>query len=133
MGFKLGSEGRRIRNSKDTPIFRKKLGKGILGEANMDGSIYIDKSVPKGSALEKRVINHEGKHLDDMKSGKLSYGDDYVRYNGKTYHRKDGKIVPANDDVISAMRYCVMSLRKARIKNTEPLQIHSDSEFNIFK
>jgi hypothetical protein len=82
MGFKLGSEGRRIRNPKDTPIFRKKLGKGILGEANMDGSIYIDKSVPQGSALEKRVINHESKHLDDMKSGKLSYGDDYVRHNG---------------------------------------------------
>ena len=92
MGFKLGSEGRKIRNSKNTPIFRKKLGKGILGEANMDGSIYIDKSVPKGSALEKRVINHEGKHLDDMRSGKLSYGDDYVRHNGKTYPRKDGKI-----------------------------------------
>ena len=58
----------------------------------MDGSIYIDKSVPKGSALEKRVINHESKHLDDMKSGKLSYGDDYVRHNNKTYPRRDGKI-----------------------------------------
>ena len=92
MGYKLGKETRRVRTPKDTPIFRKKLGPGILGEANMDGSIYIDKSVPQGSALEKRVINHENKHLQDTKSGKLSYGDDYVRHNGKTYPRKDGKI-----------------------------------------
>jgi len=27
-----------------------------------------------------------------MKSGMLGYGDDYVRYKGKTYHRRDGKI-----------------------------------------
>ena len=51
MGYKLGKETRRVRTPKDTPIFRKKLGPGILGEANMDGSIYIDKSVPRGSAL----------------------------------------------------------------------------------
>jgi hypothetical protein len=48
------------------------------------------------------------------------------------YHRKDGKIVPANDDAISAMRYAVMSLRKARTKTYERLQEQSDSEFNVF-
>ena len=92
MGFKLGSEQRQIRNSKTTPIFRKKLEGGVLGEANNDGSIYIDKDIPKGSALEKEVINHEGQHAKDMASGKLAYGDDYVRHNSKTYPRKDGKI-----------------------------------------
>jgi phage terminase large subunit-like protein len=64
-----------------------------------------------------KIFKNQGKLLEEL----------------RMYHRKDGKIVPANDDVISAMRYCVMSLRKARIKNTEPLQIRSDSEFNIFK
>ena len=92
MGFKLGNEKRQIRNSKETPIFRKNLDKGILGEANMDGSIYIDKDVPKGSALEKRVIRHESVHAKEMKSGKIAYGDDYVRDGNKTYYRKDGKI-----------------------------------------
>ena len=58
----------------------------------MDGSIYIDKDVPKGSALEKRVIRHESVHAKEMKSGKIAYGDDYVRDGNKTYHRKDGKI-----------------------------------------
>jgi hypothetical protein len=92
MGFKLGSEKRQTRNSKNTPIFRKKLDAGILGEANKDGSIYIDSSIPKGSKLEKEVIAHEGKHADDMASGKLDYTDKYVRHNSKTYPRKDGKI-----------------------------------------
>ena len=50
----------------------------------------------------------------------------------RMYHRKEGKIVPIHDDVISALRYCVMSLRKARVKNYEPLQVRSDSEFNLF-
>ena len=92
MAFELGKETRRIRNSKETPIFRKNLDKGILGEANMDGSIYVDKDVPKGSALEKKVIRHESVHAKEMKSGKIAYGDDYVRDGKKTYHRKDGKI-----------------------------------------
>ncbi len=92
MGFKLGRESRQIRNSKNTPIFRKKLEDGVMGKANNDGSIDIDKSVKPGSALEKRVINHETQHMKDMQSGKLSYGDDYVRYNETTYPRKNGKI-----------------------------------------
>ena len=92
MAFKLGKEKRQIRNSKDTPIFRKKLDKGILGEANMDGSIYVSKEVPKDSALEKKVIRHESVHAKEMEQGKIEYGDDYVRDGNKTYHRKDGKI-----------------------------------------
>ena len=92
MVFKLGKETRRARNSKDTPIFRKTLDKGILGEANMDGSVFIDKSIKPGSAQEQKVINHEGLHAKEMKSGKIEYGDDFVRDGKKTYHRKDGKI-----------------------------------------
>ena len=94
MGFKLGKETRRARNSKDTPIFRKTLDKGILGEANMDGSIYIDKSVKPGSAQWNKVKAHETIHANEMKktkkwpNGKIEYGDDFVRDGKKTYHRK---------------------------------------------
>ena len=92
MSFKLGKEHRKFRTPKNTPIIRKNLDKGILGEANNDGSIFIDKSVKPGSALERRVINHEQKHADDMASGMLDYGDNWVRYKNKTYHRRDCKI-----------------------------------------
>ena len=78
MSFKLGKEQRRFRTPEDTPIFRKNLGKGILGEANRDGSIFIDKSVKPGSKQEQEVIAHETQHAEDMASGKLDYGYDYV-------------------------------------------------------
>ena len=71
-----------------TPVIRKPLAEGILGEANMDGSIYISNKVIPGSKEEKQVINHEMRHATDMKIGKLAYGDDFVKYNGKTYQRK---------------------------------------------
>ena len=77
MAFKLGSEKRQVRNSTNTPIFRKKLEAGILGEANKDGSIFI---------------RHEKKHARDMKNGILDYTDDTITYKGKKYPRKNGKI-----------------------------------------
>ena len=86
MAFKLGKENR------ERSVVRKRLKGGILGEANKDGSIYIDKSVPTNSKQYKTILNHEGQHADDMKAGVLDYGDDWVRYKSKTYHRKDGKI-----------------------------------------
>ena len=92
MSFKLGKEHRKFRTPKNTPIIRKNLDKGILGEANNDGSIFIDKSVKPGSALERRVINHEQKHADDMASGILDYGDDWVRDGDQVFPRKNGKI-----------------------------------------
>ena len=63
-----------------------------------------------------KIFKNQGKLLEEL----------------RMYHRKDGKIVPIHDDVISALRYCVMSLRKARVKNYQPLQVRSDSEFNLF-
>ena len=92
MAFKLGKQTRQYNTPDRNPIFRKKLGDGILGEANKDGSIYINKDIEPGSAQERQVINHEKQHAKDMKSGMLDYGDDWVRYKNKTYHRKDGKI-----------------------------------------
>jgi len=76
-----------------TPVIRKPLAEGILGEANMDGSIYISDKIIPGSEEERQVINHEMRHATDMKLGKLAYGDDFVSYNGEVYPRKtiDGK------------------------------------------
>jgi hypothetical protein len=69
-------------------LVRKKLDKGIAGEANNDGSVFVSKDVPKGSALEAEVINHEADHMARMKKGELGYTDDYVMWRGKKYPRK---------------------------------------------
>tara|TARA_R100000278_G_scaffold3540_1_gene6301 strand:+ start:27 stop:461 length:435 start_codon:yes stop_codon:yes gene_type:complete len=71
-----------------TPVVRKPLAEGILGEANMDGSIYINENIEPGSFIERQVINHEMRHATDMKIGKLAYGDDFVKYDGVTYPRQ---------------------------------------------
>jgi len=71
-----------------TPVVRKPLAEGIMGEANMDGSIYINDKIIPGSEEERQVINHEMRHSTDMRVGKLAYGDDFVKYNGVTYPRK---------------------------------------------
>ena len=71
-----------------TPVIRKPLEPGVMGEANMDGSIYISNQIQPGSDIERQVINHEMRHSTDMKTGKLEYGDDYVKWNGNTYPRQ---------------------------------------------
>ena len=72
-----------------TPVIRKPLAPGVMGEANMDGTIYISDQIIPNSQEEAEVINHEMRHATDMKTGKLSYGDDFVKFNGVTYERKD--------------------------------------------
>lgn len=76
----------RVKTGK-TPVIRKDLEGGVIAEANNDGSIYVDKSVKKGSPLEKEAIAHEKVHLNQMKRGDLNYDDDNVYWKGKSYPR----------------------------------------------
>ena len=73
------------------PVIRKKLD-GVKAEANIDGSIFLDKSVVPGSDEERAILMHEMKHIVDMKTGKLSYDDDSITWMGEKHERKDGKI-----------------------------------------
>ena len=72
-----------------TPVIRKPLAEGILGEANMDGTIFISDKIEPGSYEERQVINHEMRHSTDMRLGKLAYDDNSVIYNGEIFPRKD--------------------------------------------
>ena len=72
-----------------TPVIRKPLAEGILGEANMDGTIFISDKIEPGSYEERQVINHEMRHSTDMRLGKLAYDDNSVIYNREIFPRKD--------------------------------------------
>ena len=124
MGFKLGRRSGAIAHQGNikqklsfksdnasvpgNPVVRKKLDEGILGEANMDGSIFISNEIQPGSSEENQVLIHEMRHATDMKLGKLAYSDDAVYYDGITYPREtrngkdmikvDGKWKEAGDD-----------------------------------
>ena len=86
--LKFGGEAGGSASVPGTPVIRKTLAPGIMGEANMDGTIFISDKIVPGSEEEKQVINHEMRHATDMRLGKLAYTDDSVTYNGKVYPRK---------------------------------------------
>ena len=86
--LKVGNEASSDVSVPGTPVIRKPLGDGIMGEANMDGSIFINQNIAPGSKEEAEVINHEMRLATDMKIGKIAYGDDFVRFDGVTYPRK---------------------------------------------
>jgi len=107
MGFKLGTErglevtGGEIRNKMrfhqesggdasvpGTPVIRMDLEPGVMGEANMDGSIYISDKIVPDSFDERQVVSHEMRHATDIKIGKLEYADDYIKWNGVTFPRQ---------------------------------------------
>ena len=108
MGFKLGSErgnyavGGEIKTKMrfgkqsggdgsvpGTPVIRLPLEPDVLGEANMDGSIYVNELLKPGSTEDRQVINHEMRHATDMKIGKLFYDDNHIMYNGERFERMD--------------------------------------------
>ena len=107
MGFKLGTERGNYAVSGEirtkmrfhqeaggdasvpgTPVIRTSLEPGVMGEANMDGSIYLSNMIEPGSAQERQTIAHEMRHATDIKIGKLEYGDYHVKWNGETFPRE---------------------------------------------
>ena len=71
-----------------TPVIRVPLDEGVMGEANMDGSIFVNENIVPGSYEDRQVINHEMRHATDMKLGKLAYDDNHIMYNGERFERK---------------------------------------------
>jgi len=82
------SKRKKLKHS-GTPVIRKDLDGDVIAEANNDGSIYVDKSVKKGSPLEKEAIAHEKVHIEQMKRGDLEYDDNNVYWKGKIYPRQN--------------------------------------------
>ena len=106
MGFKMGSNRGLEANSGEiktklsfrrnqqatipgTPIIPMPLDENIMGEANMDGTIYVNQNLDPSSFEYRQVVNHEMRHATDMKLGKLAYDDDHIMYNGERFERED--------------------------------------------
>jgi hypothetical protein len=81
----------------NTPVFKKDLEGDILGEANNDGTIFIDKSLKGKKKAE--AVSHEKVHLDQMAQGRLHYDDNQVTWKKDTkspprvYERSGGKLI----------------------------------------
>ena len=68
----------------NTPIYFVEEEEGVLGRANMNGTITINSKVKSPNQI-KEIIKHEKVHIDQMKDGRLAYDNDNI------YHRKSGK------------------------------------------
>ena len=110
MGFKLGSERGNYATSGEiktkmrfgknsggdgsvpgTPVIQMPFAEGVLGEANMDGSIYMSDLLDPNSPEFRQTLNHEMRHATDMRIGKLAYADDSITYNGEVFPRETRK------------------------------------------
>ena len=74
----------------NVPVYHVPLEEGILGKADRNGSILINKDITNPKQ-EQDVINHESVHVLQMKRGDLDYNDKYVYWKGKKYPRSKMK------------------------------------------
>jgi len=69
----------------NTPIYQIDEEEGVMGRANKNGSITLNKNL---NPLEQEdVIKHEKVHLDQMERGDLDYDNKYVYWKGKRMPR----------------------------------------------
>jgi hypothetical protein len=74
------------RNPFNSPIVKVDMEDGVLGKANKDGTIHINKDVVDPKQI-KDIVKHESVHIDQMQRGDLDYNDNKVIWKGKEYSR----------------------------------------------
>jgi len=74
----------------NTPIYHVDMEDGVLGKANNNGTIVINKDIKDTEQIDD-VIDHEMVHIDQMKRGDLDYDNNNVIWKGKKYSRASMK------------------------------------------
>lgn len=73
-------------NTDNTPIYHVDMEDGVLGKANNNCTIVINKNIKDPKQID-HIIEHEKIHIDQMKRGDLDYDDNNVYWKGKKYSR----------------------------------------------
>ena len=68
-----------------TPIYHVDMEEGVMGKANNNGSIIINKDLDPNEVDD--VVAHEKIHIEQMERGDLDYDNENVYWKGKTYSR----------------------------------------------
>ena len=68
-----------------TPIYHVDMEEGVMGKANNNGTIIINKDIDPEEV--PGVIAHEEIHIEQMKRGDLDYDNENVYWKGKKYSR----------------------------------------------
>ena len=86
MAFKLGNPPYDTK-SYSTPIYTVTMEEDVMGKANNNGTIIINKNVCPSKTQD--VVDHEMVHIKQMRDGRLDYDDEYVYWEGKKYSRAE--------------------------------------------
>ena len=73
----------------NTPVYHVDMEEGVLGKANNNGTIIINKDVPCDKIQD--VVDHEMVHINQMRRGDLDYDDKNVYWKGKVIPRSSIK------------------------------------------
>ena len=84
MAFKLNNPPYKIDN---TPIYHVDMEDGVMGKANNNGTIIINKDLDPSQIDD--VVAHEKIHIEQIERGDLDYDNENVYWKGKTYSRAD--------------------------------------------
>lgn len=74
-------------NVDNTPIYSTDMDGNILGMAQSNGTILVNKNISPLELKKSKTISHEKVHIDQMKRGDLDYTDSHVIWKGKKYPR----------------------------------------------
>lgn len=88
MAFKMTSSSYNIDN---TPIYSTDMDNNILGMAQSNGTILVNKNISPLELSKNRTIEHEKVHINQMKRGDLDYTDSHVIWKNKKYPRSSMK------------------------------------------
>lgn len=84
MAFKMSGAPYNVDN---TPIYSKDMDDNILGMAQSNGTIIVNKDVSPLELEKNKTVSHEMVHVCQMKRGDLDYDEKYVYWKGKKYPR----------------------------------------------
>jgi hypothetical protein len=84
MAFKMSGAPYNVDN---TPIYSKDMDDNILGMAQSNGTILVNKNISPLELEKNKTISHEMVHVAQMKRGDLDYDEKYVYWKGKKYPR----------------------------------------------
>jgi len=78
-------------NAHNTPIYSTDMDDNVLGMAQSNGTILVNKNASPLELQKSKTIEHEMVHIDQMKRGDLDYTDTHVMWKGKKYSRSSMK------------------------------------------
>jgi hypothetical protein len=88
MAFKMTGPPYNVDN---TPIYSTDMEDNVLGMAQSNGTILINKNISPLEIKKSKTIEHEKVHIEQMKRGDLDYTDTHVIWKNKKYPRNTMK------------------------------------------